>query len=242
NIYVNRNMIGAVVGVQPFGGEGLSGSGPKAGGPLYLHRLLRGGPPPRLDGTRSETKPGAFSSLAAWVEAGASGLLSDEERGRLSGFFEHYRQASPLPVEMALPGPVGEENRLQFLPRGRALGIAGTAVNALHQFGAALATGNRFILAHAEGLGLLRERILPRLQAHIEFADEWQSAAFDAVMVSDQARVGEVLRALAARPGPIVQAVCGSPEFSLFRLVKEKTISINTAAAGGNASLMTIGR
>jgi RHH-type proline utilization regulon transcriptional repressor/proline dehydrogenase/delta 1-pyrroline-5-carboxylate dehydrogenase len=40
NIYVNRNIVGAVVGVQPFGGEGLSGTGPKAGGPLYLYRLL----------------------------------------------------------------------------------------------------------------------------------------------------------------------------------------------------------
>jgi RHH-type proline utilization regulon transcriptional repressor/proline dehydrogenase/delta 1-pyrroline-5-carboxylate dehydrogenase len=39
NMYVNRNMIGAVVGVQPFGGEGLSGTGPKAGGPHYLHRF-----------------------------------------------------------------------------------------------------------------------------------------------------------------------------------------------------------
>ena len=39
NVYVNRNMIGAVVGVQPFGGEGLSGTGPKAGGPHYLYRF-----------------------------------------------------------------------------------------------------------------------------------------------------------------------------------------------------------
>ena len=39
NIYVNRNQIGAVVGAQPFGGEGLSGTGPKAGGPHYLHRF-----------------------------------------------------------------------------------------------------------------------------------------------------------------------------------------------------------
>jgi RHH-type proline utilization regulon transcriptional repressor/proline dehydrogenase/delta 1-pyrroline-5-carboxylate dehydrogenase len=39
NIYVNRNMIGAVVGVQPFGGQGLSGTGPKAGGPHYLVRF-----------------------------------------------------------------------------------------------------------------------------------------------------------------------------------------------------------
>jgi RHH-type proline utilization regulon transcriptional repressor/proline dehydrogenase/delta 1-pyrroline-5-carboxylate dehydrogenase len=39
NVYVNRNIIGAVVGVQPFGGEGLSGTGPKAGGPHYLPRF-----------------------------------------------------------------------------------------------------------------------------------------------------------------------------------------------------------
>ncbi len=44
NLYVNRNMVGAVVGVQPFGGEGLSGTGPKAGGPLYLYRLLANRP------------------------------------------------------------------------------------------------------------------------------------------------------------------------------------------------------
>jgi RHH-type proline utilization regulon transcriptional repressor/proline dehydrogenase/delta 1-pyrroline-5-carboxylate dehydrogenase len=39
NLYINRNIIGAVVGVQPFGGEGLSGTGPKAGGPFYLYRF-----------------------------------------------------------------------------------------------------------------------------------------------------------------------------------------------------------
>src|SRR6185436_10998819 len=45
NVYVNRNVVGAVVGVQPFGGEGLSGTGPKAGGPFYLFRLLASCPP-----------------------------------------------------------------------------------------------------------------------------------------------------------------------------------------------------
>ncbi len=44
NVYVNRNIIGAVVGVQPFGGHGLSGTGPKAGGPLYLKRLVASAP------------------------------------------------------------------------------------------------------------------------------------------------------------------------------------------------------
>lgn len=41
NVYINRNMIGAIVGVQPFGGRGLSGTGPKAGGPNYLSRLMK---------------------------------------------------------------------------------------------------------------------------------------------------------------------------------------------------------
>ena len=40
NVYINRNMIGAVVGTQPFGGQGLSGTGPKAGGPHYLQRFV----------------------------------------------------------------------------------------------------------------------------------------------------------------------------------------------------------
>ncbi|HEX7029764.1 MAG TPA: aldehyde dehydrogenase family protein, partial [Gammaproteobacteria bacterium] len=39
NAYINRNMVGAVVGVQPFGGQGLSGTGPKAGGPHYMLRF-----------------------------------------------------------------------------------------------------------------------------------------------------------------------------------------------------------
>ena len=44
NIYINRNIIGAVVGSQPFGGRGLSGTGPKAGGPLYIGRLVKQAP------------------------------------------------------------------------------------------------------------------------------------------------------------------------------------------------------
>ena len=70
NVYVNRNMIGAVVGVQPFGGRGLSGTGPKAGGPLYLGRLLRAVPaqPPAYRPLPEETAgdlPQAFDCSAA---------------------------------------------------------------------------------------------------------------------------------------------------------------------------------
>ncbi|WP_281856093.1 bifunctional proline dehydrogenase/L-glutamate gamma-semialdehyde dehydrogenase PutA [Litoreibacter halocynthiae] len=51
NVYVNRNQIGAVVGSQPFGGEGLSGTGPKAGGPLYLTKFTRSNGAPALPDT-----------------------------------------------------------------------------------------------------------------------------------------------------------------------------------------------
>ncbi len=56
NIYVNRNTVGAVVGVQPFGGHGLSGTGPKAGGPLYLRRLVKEAAPSPL--MREQELPG----------------------------------------------------------------------------------------------------------------------------------------------------------------------------------------
>ncbi len=61
NIYVNRNQIGAVVGVQPFGGEGLSGTGPKAGGPHYLARFLQPGrrPARRSHGAAGRSGAGA---------------------------------------------------------------------------------------------------------------------------------------------------------------------------------------
>ena len=94
NIYANRNQIGAVVGSQPFGGEGLSGTGPKAGGPSYLGRFVvkRAG---QFDG--GEDAP---ADLAAVADA-----LSAAARGK------------PLETEL-LPGPTGELNRLSRVSRG----------------------------------------------------------------------------------------------------------------------------
>ena len=81
NVYVNRNMVGAVVGVQPFGGSGLSGTGPKAGGPLYLGRLLA---------TRPNSLPEWAREQSAWPRehslpgpTGESNLYSLAPRGRV---------------------------------------------------------------------------------------------------------------------------------------------------------------
>ena len=81
NIYVNRNQIGAVVGVQPFGGEGLSGTGPKAGGPHYLYRLTTGadtGPIEPLE------LPGPTGERNSWTLAprGKIACLGPEPDGR----------------------------------------------------------------------------------------------------------------------------------------------------------------
>jgi RHH-type proline utilization regulon transcriptional repressor/proline dehydrogenase/delta 1-pyrroline-5-carboxylate dehydrogenase len=88
NIYVNRNQIGAVVGSQPFGGEGLSGTGPKAGGPDYLKRFCA-------------EERGAARDDGARTSAG-------EARKALSAV---SLDAAPLSAE-TLPGPTGELNRL----------------------------------------------------------------------------------------------------------------------------------
>ncbi len=64
NIYVNRNIVGAVVGVQPFGGHGLSGTGPKAGGPFYLRALLAQAP--AWDGVTERELPGPVGERNVW--------------------------------------------------------------------------------------------------------------------------------------------------------------------------------
>lgn len=72
NVYVNRNMIGAVVGVQPFGGEGLSGTGPKAGGPNYLARFCA----EQAVTVNTTAAGGNVALLARGSQAGRWGTLS----------------------------------------------------------------------------------------------------------------------------------------------------------------------
>ncbi|MBJ7534813.1 bifunctional proline dehydrogenase/L-glutamate gamma-semialdehyde dehydrogenase PutA [Rhodomicrobium vannielii ATCC 17100] len=240
NIYVNRNMIGAVVGSQPFGGDGLSGTGPKAGGPLYLRRLVKDAAPPRLEGPRNEKKLAAFDALATWVRAGAGGLLGTADRALLSGVLHAYRAATPFGREVALPGPVGEDNRLGFHPRGRVLGVAETVMDLLHQFGAALVTGNDFSSLDIKAAHALCDKIPGELAAHCTMARSIRGIDIAAVLAID-ARAAEAARAASEREGAIVPVLAGPP-YPLAMLVREKTVSTNTAAAGGNASLMALGK
>ncbi|WP_134726161.1 bifunctional proline dehydrogenase/L-glutamate gamma-semialdehyde dehydrogenase PutA [Paracoccus luteus] len=92
NIYVNRNQIGAVVGSQPFGGEGLSGTGPKAGGPLYLDRFTA-------------------------APASPAGVPQPPGGASVQALIDRARAPRPALSDTALPGPTGESNRLAVLPR-----------------------------------------------------------------------------------------------------------------------------
>ena len=110
NAYVNRNQIGAVVGSQPFGGEGLSGTGPKAGGPHYLHRFTHS----------PVAQPAPDDHVMAEVDIARA-------------------LAAPWPAvpdqSLNLPGPTGESNRLTLTARAPLLclgpGAAGTRQQAV---------------------------------------------------------------------------------------------------------------
>ena len=192
NVYVNRNMVGAVVGVQPFGGHGLSGTGPKAGGPFYLRRLVRGA-------------------------------------------------SAPMPTEgIALPGPTGETNALEFHPRGVVACLAASERGLRAQAKSALATGNTALLVRDPAslrvrADLGRERIVltPKLDP----------TAIDAVLLDvDIDRARSVRAEFAAMPGKIVQVVHPDAKghYDWSRLVVERTVTVNTAAAGGNAALLSL--
>ncbi|AZL70925.1 trifunctional transcriptional regulator/proline dehydrogenase/L-glutamate gamma-semialdehyde dehydrogenase [Pseudomonas oryziphila] len=252
NMYVNRNIVGAVVGVQPFGGEGLSGTGPKAGGPLYLYRLLSTRPADAIarhfqaDDARSpadttlrdqQIKP--LNTLKSWA---AGSQLSD-----LAALCEQFAGQSQSGITRVLPGPTGERNSYSVLPREHVLCLADNEADLLAQFAAVLAVGSSAVFQDGEPAKTVRGRLPKELQAKIKLVADWNNddVAFDAVIHhghSDQLR--GICEQVAKRAGAIVGVhglSSGDHQIALERLVIERAVSVNTAAAGGNASLMTIG-
>ena len=230
NLYVNRNIIGAVVGVQPFGGHGLSGTGPKAGGPLYLGRLLAVRP------ERGPLAGQAPDAARQWTDT-----ISDPHTREAC---RRVLEASPYGARHELAGPVGEQNLYALAPRGAVLCLASTAHGRAVQVASALATGNKALIPASalpsvpDGLGDLVVGI-----------DDIHAAAFGAVLFEgDGDALREVNASIAERDGPIVMVHGLTPDalargeiYPLDLLMLERSISTNTAAAGGNASLMSIG-
>jgi RHH-type transcriptional regulator, proline utilization regulon repressor / proline dehydrogenase / delta 1-pyrroline-5-carboxylate dehydrogenase len=105
NIYVNRNVIGAVVGVQPFGGRGLSGTGPKAGGPLYLYRLVRGADPAVVADEIELQGPVGESNLYSHHPRGRVLCVAETEQG-LAEMQRIVHETGNVAVTSADGGPV----------------------------------------------------------------------------------------------------------------------------------------
>ncbi|MDU3300680.1 MAG: bifunctional proline dehydrogenase/L-glutamate gamma-semialdehyde dehydrogenase PutA, partial [Enterobacter ludwigii] len=250
NLYVNRNMVGAVVGVQPFGGEGLSGTGPKAGGPLYLYRLLANRPDNALGVTlaRQDAERPVDAQLKAVLTQPLEALITwAEKRPELRAVAQQYGELAQAGTQRLLPGPTGERNTWTLMPRERVLCVADNEQDALVQLAAAAATGCE-VLWPEDALHRDLAKQLPKaVSARIHFAkpDALLTQPFDAVIYhgdSDQLR--ELCEQVAARSGAIVSVqgfARGETNLLLERLYVERSLSVNTAAAGGNASLMTIG-
>nr|WP_296015224.1 trifunctional transcriptional regulator/proline dehydrogenase/L-glutamate gamma-semialdehyde dehydrogenase [uncultured Acidovorax sp.] len=251
NVYVNRNMVGAVVGVQPFGGEGLSGTGPKAGGPLYLLRLLsqrpadavartlaeadRADPP---DTAQRERQLAPLAALQQWAQAQGNAALAATCR--------QFSQQTQSGIARTLPGPTGERNVYTLAPRARVLCLARDVGDLLTQTAAVLASGGTALWPQAQAS--LRGQLPPQVQTQVTLQDNVLgdgALPLDAVLYQgDTPSLQAVCAALARRAGPIVGVTAlppGATDIPLERLLTERALSVNTAAAGGNASLMTIG-
>ena len=256
NVYANRNIVGAVVGVQPFGGEGLSGTGPKAGGPLYLLRLLaarpadaarravqaEGAPAPLPvrgldDSAHAAEAAAALHALRDWAQA--------QDQRALAEACMRLAALSPACAWRTLPGPTGEANLYAVRPREAVLCLADDEAGQLLQLAAVLAVGSRAVWPADQRA--LWERLPDEARERIALAQDWSGGAvhFDAVLHQGPSEaLQRVCRQLAERPGPVIgvtSIVSSAAEVPLERLVVERSLSINTAAAGGNASLMTIG-
>ena len=247
NIYVNRNQIGAVVGSQPFGGEGLSGTGPKAGGPLYLRRFRRGKGGAHAAPASAATMDGKTLSAripdaekTGWAARGDRIVaLRRALRGRWPEVLSAAAALDLGPVD--LPGPTGEANSVHLVPRGRVLCLGVGPEILVAQAIQALAAGNS-VLAVGEGAaGALQPLVkagLPVAAVEGTIAPEvLKSLEVDLVAASgDREWLAALRRALAAREGQIVPLVTEPIYPAAY--VHERAVCVDTTAAGGNASLL----
>ncbi len=237
NIYVNRNIIGAVVGAQPFGGHALSGTGPKAGGPLYIKRLLAKAP---------ANWPALPAGVPGRVAEAFAQSLAARGRDDLAELCANAARASRLGIEVELPGPVGERNLYSLHPRGAVLCDASSEETMMAQIGCALAAGNRAALQGRPAAALIAA--LPRALRGVIFAASAESRVEAVLTDREGPALLELLDAVARRDGPLtvvfrlsLETLRRGDPAPLDFLLSEQSLCINTTAAGGNASLMAIG-
>ena len=276
NLYVNRNQIGAIVGVQPFGGEGLSGTGPKAGGPLYLHRMSRHAEMPVetiLKQSAVTAPPPATKAASDLVQRLEDHFHSHSAADRFDILDQAANNIAPLHPrfaqtigevqadilsftgrEIPLPGPTGEKNRYRLCPRGVILCVPGGAQDdddylLQKQVALTLVTGNALIILASPGPFTGIDALAETLDRHAptkelityagaeEDASNWLNTSIAAILCDNDDR-GALAAQFMLRTGPIIPML--SAHNAPTRYMIERTVSIDTTAAGGNASLLAM--
>lgn len=234
NVYVNRNIVGAVVGVQPFGGHGLSGTGPKAGGPFYLQRLssLKNWITPATEqGFAEETVLYAIQNMLPQMP------LTQPEKRQIAETLGTARVFSLVYSGMELPSCTGETNTLTWRSPAAVWLYGGTLAQAIAALAEIGAIGSTVVVSPEHPLAAYANQLIGCLR--VDGTPE-QSADIDAVVALEALPIA-TKQALAARQGAIVRLIDARETLNTLQLYHEVSCSENTTAAGGNASLMAMG-
>jgi RHH-type proline utilization regulon transcriptional repressor/proline dehydrogenase/delta 1-pyrroline-5-carboxylate dehydrogenase len=211
NIYINRNQIGAVVETQPFGGEGLSGTGPKAGGPHYVRRFYL--PTRRLSNYPSKAKSVSIKQLQkVLTQAG-----------------EH-----PLEVlnSIEMTGPTGESNTLNLWPRGVVLCLGPTAEDVSVQAGMARSFGCPAVVCAPDASGHFC------IDGQLKASQLATLEGFDLIaFFGPDAEAREIRQVLANRRGRLIPLSVSDDMHHVC--IQERHTCVNTTASGGNTTLLS---
>ncbi|MEO1029228.1 MAG: bifunctional proline dehydrogenase/L-glutamate gamma-semialdehyde dehydrogenase PutA [Pseudomonadota bacterium] len=213
NMYINRNQIGAVVSSQPFGGEGLSGTGPKAGGPHYVERFC--------------------APKVKCVEAD-----HDFDEAVFGNEVQKAIDTVGRPADIALttedrPGPTGESNRLSTFPRGLILCL-GPGESLVRQQIEQVKKAGCTALGIATGLNSDEG-----LSGEFAYQVLGSLTGFDGVAYCRTGKGARAIRkALSGRDGPLIPLISEMGEGLRKACLLERHICIDTTAAGGNATLL----
>ena len=235
NLYVNRNIVGAVVGVQPFGGHSKSGTGPKAGGQNYLQRLTRGGhwqaPATTTAGSADE------AALSQILDAVKQSDLATGAKTRLQKIADDARKNTLRHAIERLGGPTGETNENRWhMPTTIAL-YGGDLEQSLAVLIPIAAAGGRAAVNSGHPLAAWKNRLGGII--HISQGNICGKATH---VIALSPLPAEERTALAARDGVIIKIHPADADgnVDILPLYHENSRSTNTTAAGGNASLMAM--
>ena len=249
NIYINRNQIGAIVGSQPFGGEGLSGTGPKAGGPNYLGAFMTKNSQANFSRDNGE-KNGfdddlefiALTKIKSAIEELSQGV--GIEKTDLIRLLQSDKAKIALMMEIhaeELPGPTGESNILNYAPKGIILCLGPSSQQADDQALAALGAGCSVVVickCPSPGLFYLHDQKAPikLMSGKINPEHLINLKNLGGVVMAPCEEMGDVRTALAKRKGAIISIISDIERRTSF--LHERHTCIDTTAAGGNAALM----